>query len=315
MSCYLYLLAVLFIGLSATLPAQRRLSVGEHFAPVNGAEIYYTVRGSGPVCLVPSPGWGPSVDYLANTLAPLEAYFTLVYYDTRLSGRSTGPPDPAFYTSRHLMEDMDSLRAYLEQPRVWLLGHSAGGFQVLNYGINHSNRLHGIIAITPLAGRDSLDIARYTQGVLGKQGREDFQTIGPIFLGQDTTPYKTSEWLHRTLPFFFHDPRYLDSIVQNIGTPLSDRAADNTRTSHFSEEILFGDLHRITVPTLVISGDDDFLSDYVSQSYRIVAAIPRANEVVIRDAGHFPWIEQANEFYERTFRWLELQGLQRLDHR
>ena len=77
--------------------AQSRLTPGEHFAPVNGITLHYYVAGRGPVCLVPSPGWGISVDYLYESLTPLEKYFTMAFYDTRMSGKSTGPDDSAQY--------------------------------------------------------------------------------------------------------------------------------------------------------------------------------------------------------------------------
>ncbi len=83
-----------------------RLSIGEHFAPVNGIILHYYVAGSGPVCLVPSPGWGYPVGYLYKSLKPFEKYFTMVFYDTRISGKSTGPDDPSKYTDKDFMNDM-----------------------------------------------------------------------------------------------------------------------------------------------------------------------------------------------------------------
>jgi len=37
---------------------QKPLSTGEHFAVINGIKMHYYVSGKGPVCLVPTPGWG-----------------------------------------------------------------------------------------------------------------------------------------------------------------------------------------------------------------------------------------------------------------
>ena len=90
------------------------------------------------------------MNYLKNSLTPFENYFTVVYYDTRISGQSTGPDDPTKYSSQDFMNDMDSLRVYLKQPKVWIMGHSMGGFQVLNYGIHHGDKLNGIIALSAL---------------------------------------------------------------------------------------------------------------------------------------------------------------------
>ena len=51
--------------------SQNKLSKGDHFASVNGIKIHYYVSGTGPVCLLPTPGWGPSINYLKNSLQPV----------------------------------------------------------------------------------------------------------------------------------------------------------------------------------------------------------------------------------------------------
>lgn len=73
------------------IKAQNKLSKGEHFAQVNGLTMHYYVEGSGPVCLIPSPGWGISVDYM-RTITALKKHFTVVWCDdTRNTGKSNGP--------------------------------------------------------------------------------------------------------------------------------------------------------------------------------------------------------------------------------
>lgn len=302
--------ALLFlICFSPSASAQHQLAQGEHFADINGVKIQYFVKGKGPVCVVPSPGWGPSVDYLKNSLQPFENYFTMVYYNTRLSGKSTGPDDPTKYTSLDLMHDMDNLRMHLEKPKVWLMGHSAGAIQSLYYGIHHSDNLNGIIAITPGAGRDSLDNVQYVKTIMKRKEWPNYEKISNVLLGEDTTRYTRSEWLDLTLPFFFHDTSYLEPLLQTIDTPFSDRAAEYTTASAFATEYLFPELNSIDVPTLCITGDDDFLSNKISQSDRIAKEIDNSQVIVIKNSGHFPWIEQPEQFYRKTTDWLQSQGL------
>lgn len=58
--------------------------------PVKGAELFYSSRGSGPVCLVLSAiGTRP---YEAQTPPQLSDRLRLVYVDLRGSGRSEGEP-------------------------------------------------------------------------------------------------------------------------------------------------------------------------------------------------------------------------------
>lgn len=284
---------------------QNQLTNGEYVANINGVKIHYYVSGKGPVCLMPSPGWGPSVDYLKNSLQPFEKYFTMVYYDTRLSGQSTGPADSTKYTSEDLMNDLEGLRVYLKQPKVWIMGHSGGGFQVLYYGIHHSDKLNGIIALSPMAGKDSLYFAELTKIVMKRKGQPYFEKSSNILFGIDTMQYKTSEWLQNIFPFFFHDTTNIEKVVAITGSPFSDKAADNTSRSKFQTEYLFPQLNSINVPTLVVIGDDDFICNKVSQSDRIAKNIKGSNEIVIKNAGHMPWIEQPTQFFEECINWIK----------
>lgn len=170
----LYSTLLIFLCFSSFLFGQNHLSKGEHFEGINGIKTHYYVSGNGPVCLMLSPDWGPSVDYLKNSLKPFEKYFTMVYYDTRLSGQSSGPEDPTKYTSQDLMDDLDSLRVFLNQPKVWIMGHSGGGYQVLRYGIHHSDKLNGIIALSAFAGWDSLYAKETKEIVMKRKGQPYF---------------------------------------------------------------------------------------------------------------------------------------------
>lgn len=279
------------------------LSNGEHFAGVNGISLHYYVAGKGPVCLVPSPGWGYSVGYLYESLKPFEKYFTMVYYDTRLSGKSTGPDDPSKYTSNDFMNDMDSLRVYLGQSKIWILGHSDGGFQVLYFGIHHNNELNGIIVLDGVAGFDSLYHAEFVKNL---NVREPVAPkIVSHILGKDTINYSLAEFLKLAIPLYFHDTSKVHLMPHTVDARLSQKVFDYTNTSKFGTEYLFPDLHKITVPTLVVVGDDDFICPKTSQADRIEKYISNCTEIVIKNAGHFPWIEQSNQFFQECGKWLK----------
>jgi proline iminopeptidase len=288
---------------------QKPLSKGEHFANINGIKMHYYVSGKGPICLLPTPGWGPSINYLKNSLTPFEKYFTVVYYDTRISGQSTGPKDPTKYTSTDFMNDMDSLRVYLKQPKIWIMGHSMGGFQVLNYGIHHNDKLYGIIALSAMAGTDSLYATELKKTVMKRKGQPYFEKGSNIIFGKDTTQYKMTDMMQVIFPFYFHDPKKIEDFTK-LGDPqLSNKAAENTDASKFGTEYLFPELKEINTPTLIVVGDDDFACDKVSQSDRIHQEIANSEEIVIKDAGHFSWVEQPKQFFADVEKWLKKQGL------
>jgi proline iminopeptidase len=304
-----FLIAI--VSASTYLFGQEPLANGDHFVPINGIKIHYYVSGKGPVCLLPSPGWGPSLGYLKSTLQPLENFFTIVYYDTRMSGQSTRPADSTKYTSKDFMNDMDSLRIYLKQEKVWIMGHSAGGFQVLNYGIHHSDQLKGIIVLNGLAGQDRLRSAQLTQIVLKRKGQPYYEKGADILFGKDTTNYSLEQSIQYILPFYFHDPAKMNAFLKLDVSQLSEQANRYTTAAGFDTEYLFPDLRKITVPTLVVVGDDDFICDKISQADRIAKNIPSSSQIVIKDAGHFSWIEQPKQFLDGCEQWLKKQGVKK----
>lgn len=303
------ILAFLLIFQALFSFGQSPLSAGEHYADINEVKIHYFVRGKGPVCLVPTPGWGPSMNYLKNSMGPLENKFTMVYYDTRLSGKSTGPADTTKYSSNDFMNDMDGLRVHLKQDKVWIMGHSMGGFQVLYYGIHKQENLNGIIALHPMAGQDSLYYAEFSKMVMKRKGQPYFEKGADIFSGKDTTKYGTNEMMGYIFPFYFHDVRKIKDF-EKLGNPeINDKVYEYITNAKFGTDYLFPELNKIKVPTLVVAGDDDFICDKVSQADRIIKEIPNASLIVLKDAGHFGWVEQPEQFFAQTKKWLKKQKI------
>ena len=296
---------VILQALVLTSNSQSLLDSGDHFAAVNGIKIHYFVRGKGPVCLLPSPGWGLSISYLKNSLQPFDKYFTMVYYDSRRSGRSTGPDDSTKYTSDDFLQDMDALRNYLNQPKVWTMGHSAGGFQVLNYATHYEDHISGVIVIDAVVADDSLHNACFEQAVLSRKGKSYYEKGAGILLGTDTTKHSPFELLMDIFPFYFHNQDYIQKTFQIGAAEVNPRTMAWTQKCRFSQQNLIPYLHTINVPTLILVGDDDFICDKRSQADRISKNITSSSEVVIKDAGHLCWLEQPDQFFTASGDWLE----------
>ncbi|MDB5149376.1 MAG: Pimeloyl-ACP methyl ester carboxylesterase [Mucilaginibacter sp.] len=293
------------------------LAQGEHFAVVNDIIMHYYVAGNGPVMLLPSPGWGPPVNYIMP-LPLFEQYFTMVYFDTRHSGKSTGPEDSTQYGLDNFVADIDALRVYLGQSKVYLAGHSGGGHQVLEYGIQHSDKLLGIIAIAAIAATDQLRSEEMGKRILKKRN-EPFYVENPSYydraaalmmsMGSDKTPRTLKEIIGIMGGFYFYAPELAEKTFQNI--EFNDQVFLYTGSNGFQGKNLLGELDRITVPTLIIVGDDDFICDPVSQAARIRERIMHSKMAVISNCGHMPWIEQPEEFYSQCEIWFNEQALKK----
>ncbi|MBS1664600.1 MAG: alpha/beta hydrolase [Bacteroidetes bacterium] len=279
----------------------QKLSPGEHYAQLPNLKLHYYIAGKGPVLLFPSPGWGISVDY-ARHMKSLEKHFTVVYYDTRLSGKSTGPEDSTQYTGADFTADMDNLRIYLNQEKIWIAGHSGGGFQVLRYGIHHSDHLHGIIEIDALACADSAYVAEITR-LTHKRSNQPYYTPerAALFMGFEPNPPGLAYELSQTMEFYFHDTTKIKKLPNDF--LLSDKVRHYT--THLFDENLLPDLHKITVPVLVIVGDDDIVCDLKTQALRIFENLKFGSFSIINNCGHIPWVEQPAIFEAVCDTWLK----------
>lgn len=294
-------LAIIVIMFSLTVCGQNKLSPGEHFARVNRLNIHYYVGGNGPLLLFPSPGWGLSVDYV-RPMKSLEKHFKVVYYDTRHSGKSTGPEDSTQYSGKFFTDDMDSLRTYFGYNKVWLAGHSGGGFQVLRYGIYHSDHLYGIIEMDAIADADSIYLNELQRLTYARRNKPYFTPEkASLFMGTESVIPPLAYELGQTMEFYFHNPKNIKKFPKYY--LLNDKARQYTL--HLFDENLLPELHKINVPVLVIVGDDDIECDLKTQATRIYENLQSGNMAVINNCGHCPWLEQPRILNAVIDAWLE----------
>lgn len=302
MKMYKILLLTLACGLTF---AQSPMTKGEHFATINGLKLHYEVSGRGPVCIFPTPGWGPNLDAYKNSMPQLEKYFTVVWLDTRASGKSEASEKPEDYQTSDFVEDIEKLRQHLKQDKVWVMGHSMGGWQVLNYGIKYSKNLNGIIAIAAFAGLDELAQSELVKAIEKRKNEPYYKAGSAILLGTDTTKRTLIEEMPNIMPFYFHNQANLSKFFAVENVQLSQKAWEMTSKGGLGSEHILDLLPKITVSTLILVGDDDFICDQVSHAARIHAGIKNSTLSVIKNAGHFIWIEQPDTFYQSISDWLK----------
>jgi pimeloyl-ACP methyl ester carboxylesterase len=102
---------------------------------IRDASLFVDVIGDGyPLLLMHG---GPGADHW--TMLPfrrLADQFTLIFYDHRCNGRSTGTPVESM-TWENLTADADALREKLGFKRWAVLGHSFGGHVALEYALRY----------------------------------------------------------------------------------------------------------------------------------------------------------------------------------
>jgi pimeloyl-ACP methyl ester carboxylesterase len=140
---------------------------------VNGAELYYEVRGTGPpvLLIMGATGDGGHFDELAAQLAD---EFTVVSYDRRGNGRS---PVPAGWRTTSAEEQADDAAALLDAlgtgPAA-VFGTSSGGTFALCLLVRHPERVRGAILHEPglYALVDDFDTVRAPIRALVQEAKE-----------------------------------------------------------------------------------------------------------------------------------------------
>jgi proline iminopeptidase len=271
-------------------------------AIMNGVDLYFEQRGSGPACLVIHGGLGLDHQYLARTLTPLEERLSLTYYDQRGNGQSSRPGRESM-TMEQLADDAAALIERIAEPPSIVLGHSYGGFVAQELALRHPGVVRALILVDT------------TPGQLGANEREDEQEQGPplppaMVELMSTVPESDSAMaylMQGILPFYIH----------GTDTGVAEAALEGT---HFSADALVSGfevlagwssvdrLSSISVPTLLLWGRHDLLCS-APQAKRIANRIAGSELHYFENSGHLPWLEEPDAFFATLRDWLERNGL------
>ncbi|MEV4762227.1 alpha/beta hydrolase [Micromonospora chokoriensis] len=283
------------------------LAPGAHTFTVDGVRQVYHVAGTGPVCVAHSGGPGIEWSYLR---APgLEEHFTMVYVEpvgTGASGRLDSAED---YRMATYVRFLDAVVTHLGEPRVYLLGHSYGGFVIQRYALEHPDRVAGLALYdtSPLTGADfwaeaMTNLAAYPQR---HPDRPEAASV-PAALQRALTASDDetlSAGLSAALPVYFADfwARQAEFAPLQAGLRAWVAPAGAQDPVPFDVRDRLGE---IVVPAVVIVGAHDFICG-PRFAEELHAGLKDSRLVLLEQSGHFGHIEQPAEFIEAVVELLK----------
>lgn len=244
----------------AASPAASGEAVEGQVAAINGADIYYAVRGDpdGRPVLLLHGDIGNSEEWDNLSPALVAAGYRVVVMDGRGRGRSTRGTGP--FTYGQMAADAVGLLDLLGIERADIVGWSGGASVGLEVAIDHPERLARLVAyggqFTPDGGHDptpSDQLPPFEKFV------EDFARLSP-------------------------EPDRFDAMLAEFGVLYQTEP-------NFSAAELGG----ITAPVLILDGAEEELID-ADQPVRMAELIPGAELVLIPGTGHFAPIAKPEEF-------------------
>jgi proline iminopeptidase len=239
---------------------------------------------------------GPGADlYTMMSFKPLKDTFTLVFYDHRCNGRSTGA-DVTTMSMESLTADADALRQTLGFERWAVLAHSFGGYVAMEYALRYPQRLSHLILVD--TGGDYHWGRENAPKVLARRGFSEEQIeLASRFLNGLIEPDEMFSSLMKLGDAYNPHTRLsqLPSLmVSGMHTKLRAEPLIYSAQNYLKNWSIMDRLGEIQVPTLVIAGRDDFIYPPEHQAL-LAAGIPNAHLVLIDQAGHNPHEEQPEQ--------------------
>jgi proline iminopeptidase len=276
------------------------------FKTGDGRDLAYERTGNGPVLVVHPGGPGFSTTYLGD-LAGLSDRHTLVILSPRGTGESDRPADPGEYHLDDYVSDLETLREHLGLDQIQLLGYSHGGVVAQAYASAYPGRVSRLVLAVALARFGPEQEAATKAGREKRSGEAwypDAIAASAEELGSATDDQVRDNAM-RGMPFYF--ARFGPAEAGYVDTFRSDPINGDAQRA-FGGELpsldLRSRLSNITAPTLVITGEDDFICGPVC-AHEISAAIRGAREVIVPDAGHMLVFEQRQIFHDEVADFLE----------
>ena len=231
--------------------------------------------------------------------------FRVVLYDQLGCGKSDQPQDQALYTVEEYVEEVEGVRSALGLGKIHLYGHSWGGFLGVAYGIKYSTNLKSLLvssgsSSTPLCVDEMWRLRSELPGQL-QDTLKKYEAEGDYF--NDEYLRAIDQVYKRHLCRLDPWPPMIRSMVENKrrGGPGMVYKLMWGPNEFFAVGTLrywdvTGQLHQITVPTLVTNGRYDEVTP--KNGELLHRGIKDSKFVIFENSSHAARIEEPEKYFE-----------------
>jgi pimeloyl-ACP methyl ester carboxylesterase len=248
-------------------------------AEINGINLHYRDVGEGfPVVLL--HGFTGNSRNWALTVPALRDRFRVISPDHRGHGLSDKPRSEDAYSLQEMADDVYRLTHELGIHECYLVGHSMGGMIAQYVTLQHPDLVRALVLEDTAA--ETLAIrTEYRTRLMDIAREEGMEAAFDEQLRMNPDPRLAS------------NPGYVQLWrEQFLMTGLEAYLACGEAMAR--RESLVGRLHEITVPVLIVCGEQD--DPFLEPSRVMHEAIPGSDLVIIEGAGHGPQMETPAEF-------------------
>ena len=265
-------------------------------------QLHYKTAGEGEVTFVLLHGFASNLYTWDDVFSFFTERGTVFAYDRIPFGLSDRPlagdwSDTNPYSPIAAREQLLAFLDVNEIEKAVLVGNSAGGTLAVSFALTYPDRVESLILV---------DAAIYTSGgapsfIQPILNTPQMRRLGPLV----SRAFAENEALFESA---YHDPSRIDAESKEkaaIGTRVDDWDTAFWQFTLASQPLnLVPRLSSITLPTLVVTGDDDRIVP-TEESLELARVIPNAELAVIAACGHVPHDECPDQFMEMVGIWLD----------
>lgn len=255
-------------------------------AVVNRVKLYYEVTGEGfPLVLSHEFGgtlqsWEPQVRFFSR-------HYQVITYNHRGFPPSEVPEEERAYSQERLVEDLYQLLRHLGIKQAFIGGLSMGGNIALNFGLAHPETSRAlIIAATGAGTTDQKNFEIKLEGLARQIETEGWKVVAERYAKEANR-----------IQLLRKDPRgwreFRDELAAHSdkGSVLTIRGVILKRPPISA---LIPKLQKLTVPTLILVGDEDELC--LDPSLMMKKNLPSSGLAIFPQAGHAINFEEPDLF-------------------
>ena len=259
-----------------------------HATADDGIRLYYEATGTGtPVIFVHEfagdhRSWEPQLRHFGRR-------YQCIAFNARGYPPSDVPENPGAYSQARAADDIRAVLAHLGIERAHVVGLSMGGFATLHFGFRHPRLARSLCVAGCGYGAEPDQRARF---------QAEAATIAEFLKSQGMAAFAAKYAYGPTrVQFENKDPRGFAEFMRMLGEH-SALGSANTQLGVQRERPslyeLVEEMKRLTVPTLVIMGDEDW--PCLEPGLLMKRNIPSAALSVMPNCGHGINLEAPDEF-------------------
>jgi pimeloyl-ACP methyl ester carboxylesterase len=259
-----------------------------HASTSDNVKLYYEETGSGfPVIFVHEfagdyRSWEPQVRYFCRR-------YRCITFNARGYPPSDVPDDASHYSQDHATADIDAVLRHLDISLAHVVGLSMGSFATLHFGLRYPPKARSLVIAGCGSGAEPSKRVQF---------QEEAEATAQLYEreGSAVAAARHAQGPNR-VRFRQKDPRGWEELVRLMGEhsasgcALTLRGVQKQRPSLWD---LVEPMRKLTVPTLIIAGDED--EPCLEPSLLLKRTLPAAGLLIVPNTGHTVNLEEPEAF-------------------